>query len=103
MDDDGRPQFLGGREHGLHGELVEYVDRGHAIPLGEGAVEDFTSRHNRHGFASLDWGSHDDWARCRALPGIILCCSTPPTGRPVVEWDGRLTVALVGVVQDGLG
>jgi hypothetical protein len=48
LDDDRSPQLLGGREDGLHREVVDDVDRGHAVTLREGTIEDGLGRYDRH-------------------------------------------------------
>ena len=48
LEDDGRPELLGGGEDGLHREVVDDVDRRDAVPLGERAGEDLAGRNDRH-------------------------------------------------------
>ena len=55
LDDERRADLLGRRDHGVEGEIVDDVERRHAVSLGEGAVEDLLERR--------------DWQRTSRSPG----------------------------------
>ena len=58
LDDQRRLELGRRREHGLERQVVDDVDRRHAVALRERAVEDLTHRHDRHGPALLlRWGT----------------------------------------------
>jgi hypothetical protein len=48
LNDQGRVEIGGGGEHGLERQVVHDVDRGHAVAVREGGVENLTHRHDRH-------------------------------------------------------